>query len=427
MKKLKAVLLGAGNRGCVYADYSLTRPEELEIISVIEPNPVNREYAKTRYGIEDKMVFEDLDDFLKTKTDCDFVINGTMDQMHYQTAIKVIDAGYNMLLEKPITNNEEQLLDIERRANEKNVKVCICHVLRYTPFYKKIKELINNGKIGKIMTIELSEHVWIAHFVDSFVRGKWGKESECGSGFLLSKSCHDTDLFCWLNNSTKPVKVSSFGSRSLFSKANMPDGATEFCYNCPHNSTCLYSAQKIHLEQDLMPFQTWAHLGKPFETVTYEEKEEDLKKSEYGKCVFTNGGDITDRQSVTVEFENGSLISFTMIGGSSKAGRFIHIIGTHGEIEGHLEEGKFILREFDRSDKKFGYNEKEFNVNKDVVASENYAGHSGGDFAIMNELVRYLQGDNSSVSITSINDSINGHRVVFAAEKSRKTGEIVVL
>ena len=152
-----------------------------------------------------------------------------------------------------------------------------------------------------------------------------------------------------------------------------------------------------------------------------------MKKSEYGKCVFTNGGDITDRQSVTVEFENGSLISFTMIGGSSKAGRFIHIIGTHGEIEGHLEEGKFILREFDRSDKKFGYNEKEFNVNKDVVASENYAGHSGGDFAIMNELVRYLQGDNSSVSITSINDSINGHRVVFAAEKSRKTGEIVVL
>ncbi len=425
MKKIKVVLLGAGNRGCVYADYALARPEEMEVVSVVEVDLVNRENAKKRYGLSDDKVFNSLDDFLALGIKADLVINATMDQMHYQTAIKVIEAGYDMLLEKPITNDLEKLLEIERKATEKGVNVFVCHVLRYTPFYKTIKTLINQNKIGKIITIEMNEHVWIAHFVDSFVRGKWSKESQCGSGFLLSKSCHDTDLMCWLNNSSVPVKVTSVGRRALFVKENAPDGATEYCYNCPNNQECLYSAQKIHLELDLMPFQTWMHLGKPYQTITYQEKEEDLKSSEYGKCVYTNGGDIVDRQSLSVEFENGSLVSFTMVGGTSKAGRYIHIVGTHGEIEGHLEEGKFILREFDRSGKNFGYNEKMIDVNEQIVASHDYSGHAGGDFAIMNELVAYLNGDKSSVSITSISDSVNGHKVVFGAERSRKLGETV--
>ncbi|MBQ7769952.1 MAG: Gfo/Idh/MocA family oxidoreductase, partial [Clostridia bacterium] len=263
IKKLRAVLVGAGNRGCVYADYSLQAPEELTIVGVVEPNDIRRNDAAARYAVEKERCFRDIDEFLRAKLDCDFVINATMDEMHYDTAKALMTAGYNMLLEKPVVPNREQLLQLQAIAKEKGVKVNICHVLRYTPFYKRIKEIINAGAIGKIMTMELNEHVWIAHFLDSFVRGKWNSEKRCGSGFLLQKSCHDMDLICWLNNATQPKKVVSVGSRAQFIPENAPVGATEFCYHCPHNDTCLYSAQKVHLEVDGMPFQTWMGMNKP--------------------------------------------------------------------------------------------------------------------------------------------------------------------
>lgn len=425
MKKLQAVLLGAGNRGCAYADYALEAPSELEIVAIIEISDLRLKEAGDRYSVPESNRFKSLDEFFAKKIPCDFVINATMDEIHYETSVKIMNAGYHMLLEKPITAKKEELLDLQRLAREKNVKLNICHVLRYTPYYKRIKEIINAGTIGKILTMELDEHVWIAHFVDSFVRGKWKSEATCGSGFLLAKSCHDMDLICWLNNMTTPKKVSSFGSRSLFAKKNAPEGATKYCYNCPHNETCLYSAQKIHVELDPMPFQTWMDMNKPLDTITKEEKLEWLKSHEYGLCAYESGGDINDRQVINIEFEDGSTAMFTMVGGTSKPDRFIHICGTHGEIEGRLEDEKFIVRKFDRSGDKFGYDEEIVDVSKEVHASAGYVGHGGGDYAIMHELVRYLNGDNSSISITSIDDSINGHLVVYAAEESNKKEKIV--
>ena len=427
IKKLRATLVGAGNRGCVYADYALQMPSELEIVGVVEPNDLRREEAAERYSLDRKNCFRNLDEFLQAKIDCDFVINATMDEKHYETAKKLMAAGYDMLLEKPVVPNREQLLDLQALAKEKGVKVNVCHVLRYTPFYKKIKELINAGTIGKIMTMELNEHVGIAHFLDSFVRGKWSSEKRCGSGFLLQKSCHDMDLICWLNNAAEPKKVVSVGTRAQFIPENAPDGATEFCYNCPHGDTCLYAAQKVHLEVDSMPFQTWMELNKPLEQITKAEKAEYLKTSTYGRCAYNSGGDINDRQTVNVLFDNGSIASFTMVGGVNKAGRYIHICGTKGEIEGRLEDGKFALRIFDRSGTNFTYNEEIIDVNDEVVISVEYGGHGGGDYAIMHELVRYLNGDTSSVSITSLDDSVNGHLVVYAAEESVKTDKGICL
>ena len=420
MKQYKAALVGAGNRGCVYSDYSLECPQELVIVAVVEPDDIRRNAAGERYHIEENKRFKDLTEFLNAQITCDFVINATMDELHYATAKAIMLAGYNMLLEKPIVSNEKELFDLQRIANEKQVKVNVCHVLRYTPFYKRIKTIINSGKIGKIMTMELCEHVGIAHFLDSFVRGKWKSEKNCGSGFLLQKSCHDMDLICWLNNATEPKKLSCVGSRALFTKENMPAGATKYCYDCPYNESCLYSAQKVHLEVDSMPFQTWVGLGKPIDKITKEEKALHLKTSEYGLCAYDSGGDITDRQVVCIEFEDGSTAAFTMVGATPRAGRKIHICGTHGEIDGWLEDGKFILRLFDRSGSEWRCVDEEIDVHSEVHNSVQYGGHGGGDYAIMHELLRYLDGDDSSVSITNLNDSINGHRVVYLAEEARK-------
>ena len=191
MKKITAVVLGCGNRGQAYADYALHSPEELEIVGVIDVNKQALDWAKEKYGVRADMAFSSLDEFLERKIPCDFIINATMDSAHYQTAMKILQAGYNVLLEKPVTAVPSELLDIKNLATKKGLKVVICHVLRYTPYFKKIKEVLLSGKIGDIISIEANEHVWVAHFIESYVRGPWRSEEECGSGFLLAKSCRD--------------------------------------------------------------------------------------------------------------------------------------------------------------------------------------------------------------------------------------------
>lgn len=418
MKQLKAALVGFGNRGGIYADYSLAYPEQLKIVGVVEVNPYRLKGAQERYSLADNQVFDNIDDFLKTNTECDFVINATMDQMHYETAIKILKAGYNMMIEKPVTAKKEELLEIERLAKEKNVQVFVCHVLRYTPFYMKIRELIEEGRIGEVVSIQINEHVGMAHYVDSFIRGKWGKESVCGSPLLLSKSCHDTDLLCWLNYKTKPKYVSSFGSRRNFIPENAPEGATERCADCPHNETCFYDAKRIHVDVDQHGFQTWEGLNKPIETITREEKIEYLKTSEYGRCVYTIGGDLIDRQCVNVEYENGSVATFTLIGAVAQAARETHIIGTKGEIMGEISSKKVTLREFDRSGDNYGYNVIVYDISDELPEHDD---HAGGDLGLMKDIINYFAEGKMSSSLTYISDSVNGHLIVYAAEESRKT------
>lgn len=433
MKKITAAILGTGNRGLAYGDYALNMPEKFEIVALCDVNDLRLKQAAKRYSVSEKMCFYSLDDFLRAKIKVDFVINSTMDQMHYETTVALINAGYNILLEKPVTGDPKELLDIEKRAKEKGVTIFVCHVLRYTPFYSKIKELLNNGKIGKIMDMQLNEHVWHGHFVNAYVRGKWRKEEECGSGFLLAKCCHDTDLMCWLNSATIPTKVSSFGSRAMYCPENAPKGATEYCYNCPNKDSCVFDAMRFELIMDCCPQYTWLDTGKAIDKMTMEEKAEYLRHNVFGKCVYKTDMDIVDRQCVSVSFANGSIATLNMVGGASKAGRHIHIVCEYGEILGYIEENKIIYREFnkDLANTKYlnddmTHNDTVIDVSEKVVAGEvSFGGHNGGDYMIMRDVTSYFNGEKPSASLTPISDSIDGHFIVYAAEESRINEKIV--
>jgi hypothetical protein len=218
-----------------------------------------------------------------------------------------------------------------------------------------------------------------------------------------------------------PEKVASLGNRSKFIPQNAPEGATEYCYQCKHEKNCPYSALDLYLEKNAFDFLVWDRLNKPLDEITDEEKAEFLKQDIYGKCAYTCGGDIVDRQILIIGFENGSLATFNMVGGSTRASRFIHIVGTLGEIEGVLETNEITLRTYAR-DALMGKTET---IDVHPISNAKDGGHSGGDYAIMHDLVRYLNGDKSSISITSIEDSVNGHLCVYAAEESRKSERFV--
>ena len=423
MKKIKAAVLGCGDRGCIYADYALRNPNELEIVAVADTNTLHREEARVRYSLPPERAFDSVEALIAAGIACDIVIDATMDEAHYPTAMALLQGGYDVLLEKPVCPNEKELLDLRDAAHRNGRRLIICHVLRYTPFYSAVKKAIDAGKIGRVRSIEMTEHVGMAHFIDSFVRGKWKSEKECGSGLLLAKCCHDVDLMCWLGDASRPARVTSIGARENFVLRNAPAGATERCFDCPHEKTCHYSAVKIHLERDTMPFQTWAGIGKPLDAITREDKIEYMKHSAYGLCAYNSGGDIVDNQNVIVAFENGSMGTLNLVGACAKPERYLHIVGTDGEIEGVFEKNEFELRIFTRKNDRYSYDTETVST----LEHSEIGKHGGGDNEIMRQLVEYLRTGRPTASLTSIDTSIDGHLCVYAAEISRKEGRTVAL
>ena len=428
MKTINAALIGCGNRGQSYSDYTFSHPDEFQVVSVVDTSATALEFAKNRYSVKQENVFSCTDDFIKAKIECDIVIIATQDATHYELCMKVLNAGYNVLLEKPVTSNPTELLDIERLAKEKGLIVLVCHVLRYAPVYKKVKEIIHSGAIGEIVSIEANEHVGVAHYLESYIKGPWRSEKECGSTFLLAKCCHDLDLICWLNNNTTPKSINSFGSRSRYITAKRPSDATEFCYECPRKDTCQVSATKVHLEFESMGFQTYKELidklGLQAEDIPRETKLEYLKTSDMGRCAYLDR-DLVDRQSVSIEFENGSIANFAMIGGCPTADRYFHIVGTDGEIEGKFDEKKFKVKKIVSDPGVLDLSVQEIDCSASIVVNDKYGGHGGGDYALVYDLVRYLNGCRDSLSITKIDDSINGHFCVYAADDSRREGKLI--
>ncbi len=417
--KIKVLVVGCGDRATVYCHEGVDHLKEMEIVACVDPNPERRRYMQENFFVPASMCFSSIEGVLKLGKIADAVINGTMDSLHLETSLPFLKQGYHMLLEKPLVNNKKDLLFLQKTADENHVKLMTCHVLRYAPFYRKIKELILKGALGQIQNIQTSERVGAYHSSVSYLRGKWNKESECGSSLLLAKCCHDMDLICWLNNITKPIEVYSSGARTYFIEKNAPKGSGNRCLvDCPKaiREKCIYEAETMYIKNTVLPWYPWQCTGKNYEEVTTEEKYESLKTNNpHGRCVFKCGGDLLDHQNVLVRFANGSTANHFLVLGAMKPTRTIFISGSEGEIEGD-PSGELIVRKFDKSTDFFTEEKIEFNDKQGETG-----GHYGGDRGLVADFISYVKGETPSISCTAISDSINGHCVVFAADDSIKT------
>lgn len=419
MEKIKTVLVGCGDRTCVYAEEGVRNLGLMEIVAAVDPDEVRLAYVQERFGVKPEMCFRSQKPLLEKGKIGDCVINGTMDQLHMETAVPFLKQGYHMLLEKPIVNNRKDLLELYRISRENGCKLMTCHVLRYAPFYRKIKELILQGELGEIVNIRTDERVGVFHSSVSFIRGKWNRESECGSSLLLAKCCHDIDLLCWLNDASKPKEVYSQGGRNFIVSEKAPEGAGTRCLvDCPEEvrKKCIYDVQSMYLDNCMLPWYPWQCTGKNWQDVTMEEKVDSLKTyNPHGVCAYKAGGDLVDHQNVSVKFENGSTAIHSLILGCMKAGRSVFISGTLGEIEGNVESGIFSLRKYDK--KTSTYLEESYNFND--IRGET-GGHFGGDRGLVSDFCGILLGQQPSVSYTSIENSVTGHLLVYAADESLK-------
>ena len=425
MEKMKtAILVGAGHRAMLYGSYAKNHPQELKIVGVADPIGLRREMAAREFGFGENMCFESAEALAKLPRQADFVINGTMDPEHVPTSLPLLERGYHLLLEKPFATGEAEMWHLVETVERTGRQVAICHILRYAPFYAAIRQKVIEGEIGQILSVQAVEHVSYHHVAVAFVRGKWNRKSYSKSGMLMSKSCHDLDLMAWMKSGVPPVRTASSGSNFQFRKENAPPGAGTRCLvDCPIEADCLYSARKHYLDHpERWSFYVWdslEHLGKP----SLRDKEESLKTSPYGRCVWKTDMDVVDHQSVLVEFEDGCTGTLNMIGGTAKPSRSLHLVGTLGEIEGKMEDSRFVIRHIDLRPG-CEYSEEIVDVNVGGDMSGAHGGHGGGDMRLVADFIRVLNGEKPSISSTDLQDSISGHLMGFTAERSVDTRQV---
>ena len=410
------IVIGAGGRGTRYSDMMAALGDEFKVIAVAEPVDIRRNYIKNKFNLPDEMCHTSWEDFLSRPKFADLVVVATMDRQHYAPAMAAIEKGYDLLLEKPMSATPEECCEIARAATEKGVYVQVCHVLRFTPFFRALKNIIDSGRIGDVVHIQHAENVGNVHQSHSFVRGNW-RNSDESSCMILQKSCHDMDILAWLLNK-KCKRVSSFGSLSYFKPENAPEGAPMRCTDgCPHSETCFYDAVKIYRDQGRDQF--YSHmLLKRNEHGTDEEIVELLKTEPYGRCVFHCDNNVVDHQVVNLEFEGGETVTFSMAA-FNKGGRFIRIMGTKGEI--YAKHGDKELEIYD-----FATCQKIYVPVSDVVQDDSInGGHGGGDMGIVKAVAARLNGDTTSVSLCTIEETCRNHLIAFAAEESRVSGKTV--
>jgi predicted dehydrogenase len=311
-------------------------------------------------------------------------------------------------------------MEIYKTAVKNEVRVMVCHVLRYSPFYRTIKELVMNGEIGDIHSMVTEENVSYHHFATAFVRGKWANSEKCGSHILMSKCCHDLDIITWLKSGTPPLQVSSFGSLFNFKRENAPEGSGEKCVlGCRISKNCEFDAKKMYVDQELYGFYTREHLDDFPDRDEPGRLEKSLREGNpYGRCVWRCDNNVPDHQTVMIEFDDGSTASHNLIGGTAKPSRTIHIAGTRGEIDGCMEDGTIRLRKPDLA-------EKGQHVEKTIRLSDAGDGHGGGDMGLMEDFVKYMKNGKSSISTTELADSIYGHLIGFNAQEALEKRTVV--
>ncbi len=421
MKKISVLVIGCGDRATVYSNEGYNELKAMEIRGCVDPDESKLDYMIKNFGVPRENCFTSIEQALQRGRFCDCIINGTMDKLHVQTTLPFLRQGYDVLLEKPVCSNEKDLLELKDAADKYGCRIFVCHVLRYSPFYRKIKELILSGEIGEVRHINTYEHVGVFLTSVSFVRGKWRSEAECGSSLLLQKCSHDLDLICWFNSSTLPDTVFSSGGRDFITPENAPEGSGTRCLvDCPAHvrEKCIYDAKPLYLDNCLLPWYPWQCTGKDYREITYEEKLESLKTyNPHGLCAYKVGGDIVDHQTVNVRFKNGSYATHTVTLGSFRDGRDIFVAGTLGEVGGRADEGKLTVCHYDR--KTSWYNSRVIDVNGD---KDSEGSHYGGDRGLVRDFVNTVSGGELSVSATTIDDSVNGQLLVFRADESLKKG-----
>jgi len=452
---IEAVLIGAGNRGYdAYGPYAVAHPDELRFVAVAEPRDVRRARFAQAHSIPPERQFRTWEDMLAQGQMADAALICTLDDLHVGPTIAALEAGYDVLLEKPMATTVEDCARLVQTAERSGRILMLCHVLRYTSFFSTLHDIIASGRLGEIITVEHRENVSFWHMAHSFVRGNW-RNSRVVSPMILAKCCHDFDILFWNLGAVK--QLSSFGSLLHYRAENAPPGAPERCTDgCPHEAECPWFAPRLYLE--LIPLMqearrsrsalerlgaalyldhpsltnlarrlipaldaTLDYRGWPISTISEdanpEARRRALESSPYGRCVYRCDNDVVDHQTVNMQLESGASVVLVMHGHSHRESRTMRYDGARATLFGRFY--------FTGSEIKIHHHlTGKAEIIRPELGPGSTSGHGGGDEGVMRAFVRALR-QGKSEPLTSARASLESHLLAFAAGKARVEGVIV--
>jgi predicted dehydrogenase len=451
---LTAILIGAGDRGYgAYGPYGLAHPDEMRFVAVAEPHDTRRARFAQAHAIPPERQFRTWEHLLAQGQIADVALVCTLDRLHTAPAVAALEAGYDVLLEKPMATTLADCVRLVQTAERTGRLLQICHVLRYTAFFSTLHDIVTSGRLGDVVTVEHRENVVYWHMAHSYVRGNW-RNSELESHMILAKCCHDLDILFW--NLGPCRRLSSFGALTHFRAENAPEGAPERCTDgCPVAGECPWYAPRLYLE--LVPLMRMARhspavserLGAALaldhpaltsaarrlipgldaaldyrdwpisvisEDTSPEARRRALETGPYGRCVYRCDNDVVDHQTVNVEFESGATGVLVMHGHSHEEARTMRYDGTRATLRAKFAYGMGDVIEI--HDHLTGRVER-------IVPRGVAGGHGGGDAGVMTAFVRAVR--EPSYALTTARESLESHLMAFAAEESRVDGTVVFM
>ncbi|MGC5022023.1 Gfo/Idh/MocA family protein [Micromonospora sp. DT47] len=407
-------IVGAGSRGSAYAGYAERCPDRAHVVAVAEPRSGHRDALADRHGVPADGRFPSWQALADQPRLADAVVVATPDREHTGPVARLADLGYHILLEKPMAPIEVECDEVVQVARRTGILLTVCHVLRYTPYTAAVKRLVAAGTVGRIIGVEHLEPVGWWHFAHSYVRGNWRRADE-SSASLLAKCCHDLDWLRYVVDDV-PVRVSSVGSLHHFRPGNRPEGAADRCLDCRVEARCPYSATRFYAECLADPQRrVW-----PLSVVTRDLTEDGvrlaLREGPYGRCVYASDNDVVDHQVVTVSFAGGANATLTMSAFTPAGHRRTRIMGTRGYLEGDGE--RITVTDFVTG--------RTTTVDATAGGADAGSGHGGGDHGLMAAFVEAVATGDRSLVRSGPQESLDSHRMAFAAERSRLAGGIPV-
>jgi len=388
-RPLRCAVLGLGNRGRALARI-VAGLAGAEIAWLVDAAPARVAQVQAENDLPEIRTGTDFVAALSDPT-VDAVFVALPDHLHRLVAEQAFRAGKHVFLEKPIatTTADGKAILAAWKASGRILQVG--HVLRWTPFYQAIRNVIRQDRLGPVRVISLSEQLSVTHGA-SFLR-RWHADAGQSGGLIVHKSCHDLDLVCWLLD-TRPRLVGSLGGLSTFRK---PPPAP-FCSQCPVRSECPYADTGLHENR------TEAERADP---------------SAYGldRCVFRLDETIVDNQVVSFELENGTRGTYYLaMQGPIRSERRITLIGDSARLDGVFEDGRFTVTYTEPDRERLVWSTK----------GRKLGGHRGGDLSSVTSFLNACA-ERFPPPISKVEDALVGLVFATSAERSRIGHQMVTL
>lgn len=329
---------------------------------------INRKRATlvSEFAGKEIPVYDDFDQMLK-EVKPDAVIVTTKDCDHDYYAIRAMKAGCDVISEKPITTTFEKALSIKKVQEETGKNVTVTFNLRFHPFFRRIKEIVSSGVIGKILSIHYEWMLDTEHGADYFRR--WHREYKNSGSLLVHKSTHHFDIANWLLEE-EPLYVNAFGTKCFYGPTR--EKRAERCLTCPYKNSCEFYLDITADEQ--------------LRKIYYDCEDADGYYRD--RCVFADEIDIEDSVSVNVAYSGGAVMSYSLTAHSPYEGMRLCLNGTEGrmEIATVYRGGIGYDIKSEQTVKIYNRQGEEINI---MIPEKSGAGHGGADDELLDRLFRY--------------------------------------